>query len=70
MSISFRHFKVITYSLLGAGVMGIGLSLALSLDKIIVLPFFPDILDAVSIFAAGGIVLGEVVKEARKSPHI
>lgn len=69
MAYSWRNFKVITYALIGAGVMGVGLNLILNLDKIIVLPFFPDILDAASIIVAGSLLLREVCAEASKAPR-
>jgi hypothetical protein len=42
-----RYAKIYVYAALGAGITGIGLSLALDLNKIVIFPVFPDILDAV-----------------------
>ncbi len=67
-----KHYaKMYIYMLLGTGVIGIGLSLWLNLDKTIVLPFFPDVLDAISVVFVGFILLYEVFKQMRgKQPHL
>ena len=44
--------------------MGIGVSFLFNLDKLIVLPFFPDVLDATCIIAAGLLLLREMILEA------
>ena len=64
MSYYWRNLKVVSYALLGSGVMGIGVSFLFNLDKIIVLPFFPDVLDATCIITAGLLLLREMVLEA------
>ncbi len=61
-----RYFKIYVYALLGAGVSGIGLSLALDLNRIVIFPLFPDVLDAISIMTAGAILLYEMFKEAAR----
>ncbi len=61
-----RYIKIYAYTLLGAGVTGVGLSLAFDLDKLVVLPLFPDILDAISVISAGALLLYEVFREAVK----
>lgn len=58
--------KIYFYTLLGAGVAGVGVSLALDLNRSLVFPVFPDAFDAISIITAGGILLYEVFKEAVK----
>jgi len=59
-----RYAKIYVYSILGAAVIGVGLNLSLELNKPTVLPFFPDIMDAVLIVCVGGVLLYEVFKEA------
>jgi sulfite exporter TauE/SafE len=66
MSYSWRNLKVISYALLGSGVTGIGVSLLFNLDKLVVLPFFPDALDATCIIAAGMLLLTEMLREASR----
>jgi sulfite exporter TauE/SafE len=64
---SFRHYlKIYAYALLGAGVTGIGFSFALDLNKIVVFPLVPDILDSISIIAAGVVLLYEVIRETKR----
>ena len=59
-----RSFKLVSYSLIAAATVGVGLNLMLNLDRTIVLPFFPDVLDSVVIIASGALLLGEVIREA------
>lgn len=56
---------MLIYTLLGTGVIGIGLSLFSNLDRSIVLPAFPDSLDAFSVMAVGCLLLYEVVNQMR-----
>ena len=67
MSYYWKNLKVVFYALLGSGVVGIGVSFLFNLDKLIVLPFFPDVLDATCIIAAGTLLLGEMLREAARS---
>ena len=60
-----RNFKLVSYSLIGAATVGVGLNLMLNLDKTIVLPFFPDVLDTAVIIASGTLLLCKVIREAR-----
>ncbi|MHB2037457.1 MAG: hypothetical protein ACYCPW_12060 [Nitrososphaerales archaeon] len=59
-----RNFKLVSYSLLASAVVGVGLSFLLNLDRTIVLPFFPDVLDVAMIIASGTLLMREVVREA------
>lgn len=61
---SWRNFKVAFYALLGSGAVGIGASFLFDLNKIIVLPFFPDVFDVMCIIAAGLLILREMLVEA------
>ena len=61
------YAKAVFYALLGSGVVGIGVSFLFNLDKIIVLPFFPDVLDAACIISAGLLLLREMFVEATHS---
>ena len=70
MSYYWRNFKVVFYALLGSGVVGIGVSFLFNLDKLIVLPFFPDVLDATCIIAAGTLLLREMILEASHGSKI
>ena len=56
MKISARTW---IYVVLGVGVMGIGLRLLTDLSKPIILPFFPDVLDAIAIISAGILLMFE-----------
>ena len=67
MPYSWRNLKVISYALLGSGVVGIGVSFLFNLDKLVVMPFFPDVLDAACIIAAGTLLLREMLKEASQN---
>jgi hypothetical protein len=51
------------YAMLGAGVIGVGLSLAFDLGKVLLLPFFPDVLDSITIVAVGALLLYEVIRQ-------
>ena len=70
MSYYWRNFKVISYALLGSGVMGIGVSFLFNLDKLIVMPFFPDVLDATCIIDDGLLLLREMILEASHSRNL
>lgn len=65
MTDSVHHYaKIYLYSILGAAVIGVGLSLSLELNRSVILPFFPDIMDSVLIVGVGGVLLYEVFREA------
>lgn len=57
--------KMYMYTLLGAGVIGVGLSLWANLNKTIILPAFPDSLDALSVVSVGCLLLYEVVRQSK-----
>jgi hypothetical protein len=59
-----RYAKIYIYSVLGAAVIGVGASLSLELNRSMILPFFPDVLDSVLIVCVGGVLLYEVFREA------
>lgn len=59
MKISARTW---IYVVLGVGVMGIGLRLLTDLAKPIMLPFFPDVLDSITVISAGLILMYEGVR--------
>jgi hypothetical protein len=44
--------------------MGVGLSLLLNLDKTIIMPFFPDVMDAMIIMLVGTLLLIEVLRKS------
>lgn len=60
-----QYAKTYLYVLLGTGVIGIGLSLWMNLNKSIVLPIFPDVLDAISIVSVGCILVFEAIVQMR-----
>ncbi|HKW03964.1 MAG TPA: hypothetical protein VJN71_01575 [Nitrososphaerales archaeon] len=60
-----QYAKTYLYVLLGTGVIGIGLSLWMNLNKSIVLPVFPDVLDAISIVSVGCILVFEAIVQMR-----
>ena len=59
------YTKSYVYALLGSGIIGVGMNLWLNLDKPIVLPFFPDILDALSVILVGCVLIYEAVGQFR-----
>jgi sulfite exporter TauE/SafE len=63
MHLNSHYVKMYVYAILGAGVIGVGSSLGLNLDKSLVLPFFPDVLDSLTIIAVGALLLYEVVRQ-------
>ena len=54
--------KMLVRIFLGVGATGIGLRLLTDLAKPIMLPFFPDILDAITVISAGLLLMFEGVR--------
>ncbi len=59
-----HYTKIYLYALLGASVIGAAISLTGDLNRVLFLPFFPNILDAALMICVGGVLLYEVFKEA------
>lgn len=56
--------RSVFYAAVAAASMGVGLSLLLNLDKTIILPFFPDVMDAMIIMLVGTLLLIEVFRDS------
>ena len=54
--------KILVRIFLGVGAIGIGLRLLTDLSKPILLPFFPDVLDSITIISAGILLMYEGVR--------
>lgn len=59
-----HELRAVLYAAVAAASMGVGLSLLLNLDKTIILPFFPDVVDSMIIMLVGTLLLIEVLRDA------
>ncbi len=61
-----HRLRAVIYSAISAATIGIGMSLLLDLNRTIILPFFPDVADALVVMLVGGILLAEVLRNSTK----
>ncbi|MHB8702291.1 MAG: hypothetical protein ACYC7D_14910 [Nitrososphaerales archaeon] len=66
MSRLLYSFRAVLYSGIAAASMGVGVSLLLNLNRTIILPFFPDVADALIIMLVGSLLLLEVLKDGTR----